>query len=200
MLPKNTVRQTRAITSKQERLKNTTMAEAEKSKGGEMSAFTTMLGKVLVQMKEEGKKDREREKEETNKSLQLLADKFESLQLAQMKTFEAQSLTIKAPLPKYCGKSGEFEEWKLGVLNCIKANNWQEESRVIEMLPIALFGDAARVFSSFTSSQKQSLDSVFEALKESLEPETKTKNRELFIKAKRERGETMRAFINRCTL
>ena len=173
--------------------------DKQKKGGDDMGTLATALGKIMIQMQEEGRKDREREREESNKNLLLLTSKLESLQHAQTSNLEAQRLSIKTPLPKYAGKQGEFHDWKLAVLNCIKLNDWREERRILEMLPSCFSGQAARVYSSFTSSQKNSLDTVFQALKESLEPEGKALNREMFIKAKRKPGESMRAFISRCS-
>ena len=58
----------------------------------------------------------------------LLTDKLENIQLAQIKSNEAQRLSIKKPLPKYAGKPGEFHDWKTAVLLCIKLNDWKDAS------------------------------------------------------------------------
>ena len=84
------------------------------------------------------------------------------------------------------------------MVHCITSNNWTDEKRVLELIPGALTGQALRVYSSFTTAQKASLESVFAAMKQSLNPEGKTHNRDLFIKAKRGPGESMRSFISRC--
>ena len=49
-------------------------------------------------------------------------------------------------------------------------------------------------------SQKTSLDILFTALKESLDPACRYLNREKFIRAKRNPGESMRSFISRCSM
>ena len=49
-------------------------------------------------------------------------------------------------------------------------------------------------------SQKTSLDILFTALKESLDPVCRYLNREQFIRAKRNTGESMRSFISRCSM
>ena len=189
-------RQTRSITTKINKDKMTQEESARKG-GDEMGALATALGKLIVQVQEESRKDREKDREDSNKQLMLLTDKLENIQLAQIKNNESQKLSIKTPLPKYGGKPGEFHDWKLAVLNCIKLNYWRDEKRILEMLPSALTGQAARVYVSLSTTQKLTLDSAFQALKDSLEPEGKAMNRELFIKAKRNPGESMRSFVSR---
>ena len=189
-------RQTRSITTKINKDKMTQEESARKG-GDEMGALATALGKLIVQVQEESRKDREKDREDSNKQLMLLTDKLENIQLAQIKNNESQKLSIKTPLPKYGGKPGEFHDWKLAVLNCIKLNDWRDEKRILEMLPSALTGQAARVYVSLSTTQKLTLDSAFQALKDSLEPEGKAMNRELFIKAKRNPGESMRSFVSR---
>ena len=184
--------------------------ERSGGKGGgteEFNAMSNMLGKVLLKMNEDNAKAREMDKmaREMDKrvnaeSLKLLADKLEALQLTQLKSLEAQKAIVRTPLPKYAGKAGEFDDWKQGVLTCIKTNDWTDEKRVLEVLPSALSGQAHRVYTSFTNEQKSSLEALFAALKQSLEPEGKSHNRELFVKAKRNPGESMRAFISRCNV
>ena len=174
------------------------VAGGDKTTNGGDGNLTNMIGKLLLEVREEGKREREKNQEINNKTFELLAEKFENLQMAQIKSLEAQRLSLKVPFPKYNGKAGEFDEWKAGVLSCIKYNNWTDHKRVLEMLPSALSGQASRIYSTLTSSQKQTLETVFAALKESLEPEGKQLNRELFLKAKRSTGESMRAFVSRC--
>ena len=189
-------RQTRSITT---RISKDKMAQEENANrgGDDIGALATTLGKLLIQVQVESKKDRETDREESNKQLMLLTDKLENIQLAQIKNIEAQRLSIKTPLPKYAGKQGEFHDWKIAVLNCIKLNDWKDEKRILEMLPSALTGQAARVYVSLSATQKLTLDSAFQALKDSLEPQGKALNREMFIKAKRNPGESMRSFLSR---
>ena len=208
--------QTRAQHARKDRQKTSMEMASDKSvdksagrgSGAEdFSAMSNMLGKVLLKMNEDNAKAREMDKmaREMDKrvneeSIKLLADKLEALQLTQLKSLEAQKAIVRTPLPKYAGKAGEFDDWKQGVLTCIKSNDWTDEKRVLEVLPSALSGQAHQVYTSFTNEQKSSLEALFSALKQSLEPEGKAHNRELFVKAKRNPGESMRAFISRCNV
>ena len=169
----------------------------------------TSLEQILLKMNADNQKFRQADKKVQSESLKVLtdahteslrvlSDKLEALQLNQLKSLEAQRTSIKTPLPKYSGKAGEFDDWKSGVLNCIKMNDWTDEKRILEMLPGSLTGQAIRAFNSLPNNQKTSLETVFAALKESLDPACKTLNREMFIKAKRNPGESMRAFVSRC--
>ena len=91
-------RQTRSITIKINKDKMTQEESARKG-GEEMGALATALGKLIVQVQEESRKDREKDREESNKHLMLLTDKLESIQSAQIKNLESQKLSIKTPLP-----------------------------------------------------------------------------------------------------
>ena len=178
-----------------------------KTSGEDLSTMSMMLGKVLTKMNEDSAKAREMErtaremdKRANEESIKLLSDKLEALQMAQLKSIESQKLVVQTPLPKYSGRPGEFDDWKQGVLTCIKTNDWTDERRVLEIIPSALSGQAHRVYTSFTNEQKTSLEAMFAALKHSLEPEGQAYNRELFVKAKRNPGESMRAFVSRCNV
>ena len=97
---------------------------------------------------------RREDNELQRETVKLLTDKLESMQIAQIKSIEAQKTALKTPLPKYNGKPGEFDDWKEGVQNCIKSNNWNDEKRVLGMLLVFLSGQAYRVFNSLTAAQK----------------------------------------------
>ena len=153
---------------------------------------------IFVKMNEENHKFRVAQRTATNDCLKLLTEKLEAIQITQAKSLEAQRTSIKTPLPKYNGKAGEFDDWKESVMNCIKSNNWTDERRTLEMLPGCLFGQAQAVFKSLCGPQKSSLDGLFAALKEALDPGSKSHNRELFLRAKRAHGESMHSFVSRC--
>ena len=138
------------------------------------------------------------DKKDSQDTIKLLVDKLESLELKQMENIEAQRQTVKTPMPRYNGKAGEFDDWKQGVLSCIKNNGWTDENRILEILPSALSGQAARAFTSLSADQRATLSSTMAALKEALDPSCNTHNRELFMRAKRGPGESMRAFVGRC--
>ena len=189
---------TRSSLLKTAKTKATMTDSASTSESGKAGEGGLSLGETLVRINNINNEMRMIDRKNTGDSLKLLSDKLEALQLAHIKSIESQKLSIKTPLPKYSGKAGEFDDWKQNMLLCIKNNDWKDENRILEMLPGALIGQAGRAYASLTSTQKSSLDNVFVALKQSLEPTCKAYNRDLFIKARRAPGESMRAFISRC--
>ena len=153
---------------------------------------------IFLKMNEQDQKFRQIQRAATSDCLKLLTEKFEAIQIAQTKSLEDQRTSIKTPLPKYNGKAGEFDDWKENVLRCIVNNNWTDERRTLEMLPSCLTGQAQAVFKSLSGPQKASLDGLFAALKEALDPASKSHNRELFLRARRAHGESMHSFVSRC--
>ena len=109
-------------------------------------------------------------------------------------------IVVETPLPKYNGERGKFHNWRDKLLSCIKCNDWKDEGRILEIIPLALTGEAKNVFQSLSKKQKSSLDLVLASLKEVLEPNYKSYYRNLFFQSKRDPGETMRAFVSRCEL
>ena len=164
----------------------------------EVSVVGAILERVMGKVNEQNERFREAERAATNECFSFLAEKLEAIQITQAKSLEAQRMIIKTPLPKYNGKAGEFDDWKEGVLNCIKNNDWTDEKRTLEMLPSCLSGQARVVFKALSDTQKSSLDAVFAALKEALDPASKSYNREMFLRARRTHGESMHSFVSRC--
>ena len=99
--------------------------EKARTSNNEGNSSVVMMGQMLAQITSANEA-----------SLKLLTEKLEALQLAQIKNIESQKATVKTPLPKYSGKAGEFDDWKQGVLMCIKMNDWTDEKRIIDMLTI----------------------------------------------------------------
>ena len=173
--------------------------EGEKSKTDEQEGLGSLVSEMMVKLTELNEKFRREESEANRSSLKDITNQFQAMQLSQMKKIDAQNATIRTPLPKYSGKPGEFLDWREGVQKCIKNNGWEDEKRILDMLPMALTGQAYSVFAALAAEQKTSLESVFASLKQSLDPGCRDHNREQFIRAKRSPGESMRAFISRCS-
>ena len=192
------LKNTRANKTRDTKNKATMTDTVTGSDEGKTENMGTAIGAALIRINEINQEMRQQDKKNTDESLKLLSDKLEALQLAHIKSIESQKLSIKTPLPKYNGKAGEFDDWKNSLLTCIKNNDWHNEGRILEMLPGALTGQASIAFASIPEAQKTTLDSVFLALKQALEPTCKAHNRALFLKAKRTPGESMRAFVGRC--
>ena len=186
-------------TTQQRTLKANKLAEmeGEKTKTAEETGLGAQLGEILLKMNEAHHRYRQEDLAASRESLKEISNKFEALQLTQLKRLEAHHTTMRTAIPKYSGKPGDFDDWKEGVLNCIKCNDWTDEKRILEMIPAALTGQAQRVYASLNQTQKASLDILFSSLKESLDPACKSHNRDLFIKAKRLPGESMRNFVSR---
>ena len=192
------------MTSLRTRPPRTSSQRKAKDKKPEMEGLraneAALMGEVLLKINEVHHRYRQEALEANRESLKELSSKFEALQLSQLEQLEAHHTTIRMPIPKYSGKPGEFEDWKESVQNCIKCNDWTDEKRILEMLPAALTGQAQRMYATLSHSQKSSLDTLFSSLRESLDQACKAYNRELFIKAKRLPGESMKNFVNRCSL
>merc|ERR1711954_314267 len=135
--------------------------ETGKTKSYNQEGMGTLISKIMVKLNEMNEKFRREESEANRNSLKEIANQFEAMQITQLKRMDAQNATIKAPLPKYSGKPGDFQDWKEGVQKCIKNNGWEDEKRILDMLPMALTGQAYTVFAVLSAEQKASLDSVF---------------------------------------
>ena len=189
MITRSTKRQTTRIRKGRS---SATMAHEQKE------AEKLIVENIMGKLNEQNERFREAERAAANECLSFLAEKLEAIQIIQAKSLDAQRMIIKTPLPKYNGKAGEFDDWKEGVLNCIKNNDWTDERRTLEMLPSCLSGQARVVFKSLSDTQKSSLDALFAALKEALDPCSKSYNREMFLRARRTHGESMHSFVSRC--
>ena len=177
--------------------------EEEKGNSNGAKEFCEAFGKAFKEMTETNIRIRKEEREENeakmllyakshDENIKTLTEKLEALHTTQISSFEAQRQAIRTPLPKYGGNPGEFEDWRTNLMVCIKNNGWTNDARVLELLPGALVGEAYRTFQSLTGPDRSSLGSALSALKNSLDPNSKSHNRELFIKAKRNPGESMR--------
>ena len=149
-------------------------------------------------MKEDGEKDREIQKEKNRENLKEFIDKLEALEISQQRQLEAQKATTKIPLPKYNGEANSLDDWKQAMLICIKGNGWTDEKRIIEMLPSCFTGPAYKIFLSSPCTEETTIESLFLAMTKIFDPNGKTRNRELFLRAKRSPGESMNSFVTRC--
>ena len=192
-IPQQVVRNTRLSKAKM-----TDKGENSKSLSEDSSAIGALIGRALLQVADEGRKCRELDKATFAETLMVLTDKLEVLQMDQIRHSESQRATIRTPFPKYSGQAEKFDDWKQAVFHCIKSNDWTDEKRILDMLPSALSGQASRVYESLSEVHKVTLETAFSTLKQSLDPDSKVRNREFFAKAKRCPGESMRAFISRC--
>ena len=152
-----------------------------------MSTMCASLGQLLTQMKEDGEKDREIQKEKNRENLKEFIDKLEALEISQQRQLEAQKATTKIPLPKYNGEANSHDDWKQAMLICIKGNGWTDEKRIIEMLPSCFTGPAYKIFLSSPCTEETTIESLFLAMTKIFDPNGKTRNREFFARKKKPR-------------
>ena len=179
----------------------------------ENSGIETILGKLvevqntqLRTMKEE----REKEYNVLQSSLQealvvpkssfkeafiILAEKFEGMTQEMAKARGRQLI----PLSLYDGINMAFEDWVEGIKAILRCNDWNH-TQLMEALPTSLTGQAKRSFDALKVEEKSTSEVLFKSLREKIAPESKKINKELFVKAKRETGESMVSFMDRCKM
>ena len=106
-------------------------------------------------------------------------------------------------LPKqpcgYTGTNMEFEDWEERVEALLKCNEWSL-NHLLEVLPISLTGSAKHSFDTLKTEEKGTKKALFDALRIKIAPETKGKNMRLFVAAKKNFGESVTAFVDRCKM
>lgn len=190
----------------QTRRTSTAKMEGEKEKR-KLSDEVESFGRAIDRMNATNIALRKQEMEE-NQKMRLedvvkndIQIKALTAQLAKLEAIHEDNMTankniIRYPVPNFDGSN--LIEWTNLVLNCKKINGWTEE-KTIDLIPTALTGNAAQLFKSFLPHEKLTLDSMFEAFKSRIQPKCKSLHRNLFMKAKRNPGENIRAFVLRCT-
>ena len=182
----------------------------------ESSGIETILGKLVeVQNTQLRTKEEDREKEYNTlgvlqSSLQeafvvpkssfkeafiILAEKFEGMTQEMAKARGRQLI----PLSLYDGINMAFEDWVEGIKAILRCNDWNH-TQLMEALPTSLTGQAKRSFDALKVEEKSTSEVLFKSLREKIAPESKKINKELFVKAKRETGESMVSFMDRCKM
>ena len=167
---------------------------------GEAQAFEKMISNAFLKAAEEEKRNREADKKATFDCLNAIVDKYISLQLTKLKCYDDLAYQINSPFPKYNGTCKEFEDWKQEVIVWFKMNQWTDEKRMVDVLSSGLSGQALIAYGMLKMDQKENITMAFAALKQQLDPESKLRNRNQFLRARRAPDETMRAFIDRCNI
>ena len=155
----------------------------------------------------EMERQREREREEAN--FQRLAiivgeqresSKLISYQLGKIhqEMEKARGRTLQR-LPEYDGRNMNFDVWEDTVVAILKCNDWSL-GQLLESLPISLSGLASLSFNNLQEEEKISKEAFFQALRQKIDPESESRNREYFMDAQKRTGESMAAFIDRCRM
>ena len=153
------------------------------------------LETMKAREEEESKKHKEI-KEERQRGLredrEVLINQMERLRIekAQDRGKELQSL------PQYDGSNHDIDEWQEKIEAVTKWNRWNP-SKLIEVIPVSLSGQAKRAFDSLTEDDKQSVGAFFLSMRRKLDPQAKLRNKELFMLAKRHKNESVSRFVDR---
>lgn len=158
-----------------------------------MNASNVALRKQELEVHE---KIRLEEKKDNSKQIKIITEQLARLEAIHQDSITTNKNMIRHPVPHFDGSN--LEEWINQIQNCKKANSWTDE-KIIEFIPLALVGQASQLFRSFSANEKLTLDNIIEGFKSRLEPKKKSYNRNLFMNAKRNPGESIRAFVIRCT-
>ena len=169
-------------------------AEKEVSEKDSFGSLITMMENMMMTMDENNRKDMAERRKHQKEATSMVAKFYE----AQEKLVKAQRMCNNAAFPKYEGRAEEFDDWEHDLRLCIQFYGWKNEKRELDILPSCLKGTAELIFRSLPAEDKMSLNSVLAALKKALDPRGAERNRRLFMQAKRNPGETMCAFVNRC--
>ena len=143
-------------------------SESENNPGSNVACQRTKQEIVWAKLEERRLKVEEEMENTSGKVMKEIMEKLETIKVKNSK------IVVETPLPKYNGERGKFHNWRDKLLSCIKCNDWKDEGRILEIIPLALTGEAKNVFQSLSKKQKSSLDLVLASLKEVLEPNYKS--------------------------
>ena len=121
-----------------------------------------------------------------------LAETFEKMRQEMEKARGRQLQT----LPTYDGINMAFEEWAEGVEAIVLCNDWSH-NQLLEALPTSLTATAKQSFDALKEDEKKSKEVLINALRVKIAPESKSRNKALFVNARKEFGESMTAFMDR---
>ena len=67
-------------------------------------------------------------------------------------------MTLYQCKPKYYGSVHEYDQWERSLRSCIKSNNWKDESKIMELIPGCLYGQAWQTYKRLDTAEKQNLE------------------------------------------
>ena len=148
-----------------------------------------MTSEIVEAIKDLGRVLIERDQAKTD----LLADQLEKIRNEMEKTRQRPV----QQLPIFNGENMDIYNWENSVEEVIKCNQWDFES-LMNYLPLSLQGRAKEAFSHLSPECKETKQKVFLGMRLKIAPEDVEKNMKLFDEARRNPGESMTAFIDRC--
>ena len=156
---------------------------------------------------EERYRQREEKTEETYRQLikeqqishredtEVLAGQFQRMRIEM----ESSRGRIIQKIPLFDGTNLEFDDWQDKV-EAVMTWNLLDLTKLLQLLPTCITGLAKRSFDALTAENKQTKESFFEAMRKKLDPKSETRNKEQFITAKRNDGESIMSFADRCRM
>ena len=134
----------------------------------------------------EEQKRAEREDRET------ITKKLEQLRIEKSKARGKETLR----LPQYDGTNLDIDDWQENVEAIAKFNGW-DLPKLLKILPISLSVHAKCAFDSLLEEEKRTKEMLFSSMRKKLDPQSKQRNKELFMHAKRGKNESVIRFMDR---
>ena len=126
------------------------------------------------------------------RDINILGEQFTKMNIMKEKELERQI----HKLTNYDGVSCDFDEWREKTEYIITGNQW-DMAKFLEMLPTSLSGPAKRAYDSLKDGDKLTKGSLFEAMRKKIDPQADIRNKDLFNVAKRNKNESVMAFVDR---
>ena len=126
---------------------------------------------------------------------EVLAGQFKRMRMEM----ESSRGRITQKIPSFDGTNIEFDDWQDKV-EAVMTWNMLDLIKLLQLLPTCIAGQAKRSFDSLTDEDKQTKDSFFQAMRKKLDPRSESRNKELFIAAKKNEGESIMCFVDRCRM
>ena len=156
---------------------------------------------------EERCRQREEKTEETYRQLikeqqishredtEVLAGQFQRMRIEM----ESSRGRMIQKIPSFDGTNLEFDDWQDKV-EAVMTWNLLDLTKLLQLLPTCITGLAKRSFDALTAEDKETKESFFQAMRKKLDPKSETRNKEQFIAAKRNEGESIMSFVDRCRM
>ena len=175
-----------------------------------MKEMTTMMTSLLSRQLENQRQQNKESEEATmgrfkqilegqakfnKENTEIIASEFENIR----KEREISRASTIQKLPIYDGANLEIDEWQDRCEAILLCNKWDVKN-MLSSMPISLSGMAKRAFDSLLEDDKETKDIFFSSMRQKIDPQSKKKNKELFIMAKKASAESVTSFVDRCRM
>ena len=109
-----------------------------------------------------------------------LTETLEKMRIAKEKDRGRLDLT----LDKYDGLDYDIDEWQDRTKNVMTGNFW-DIAKHFKAIPFSLNGQTKCAFYALTDENKRTKDSFFQAMRMKIDPQAESRNKNLFVKARR---------------